>query len=83
MSQSKTASFVECLLNNISGIGVGWATSVLVFPLFGISISSSQNLRLTIIFTTVSMVRSYFWRRFFTRIQIGSQKQTLSEVLPC
>jgi hypothetical protein len=29
------------------------------------------------------MVRSYFWRRVFTRIQVRSQKQHLTEVLPC
>lgn len=83
MSQSKTTSFVECALNNISGIVIGWVTSIVVFPLFGLSISTSQNLRLTIIFTVVSMVRSYFWRRFFTLIQVGSQNQTLTKVLPC
>lgn len=71
MSQSKIASLVECTLNNISGIGVGWATSVVVFPPFGVSISTGQNFWLTIIFTAVSMVRSYFWRRLFTRIQMG------------
>jgi len=83
MSQSKTASFVECALNNISGIGVGWATSVVVFPLFGISISTSQNLRLTIIFTAVSMIRSYFWRRLFTKIQSVPQNQSIAAILQC
>lgn len=72
MSQSKTASFVECSLNNISGIGVGWMTSVVVFPLFGVTVSTRQNFWLTIIFTAVSMVRSYFWRRLFTRMQPGT-----------
>lgn len=83
MTQSKTASLIECALNNISGIGVGWATSVVVFPLFSISISTSQNLWLTIIFTAVSMIRSYFWRRLFTKIQSVSQNQSLTEILPC
>ena len=67
MSQSRTASFVECLLNNLSGIGISWMASLVVFPLFGISISAAENFWLTIIFTAVSMVWGYCWRRLFTR----------------
>lgn len=36
-------------------------------PLFGYEITLTQNLGLTSIFTAVSIVRSYMWRRFFAR----------------
>ena len=81
MSQSRIASFVECLLNNLSGIGISWMTSIVVFPLFDISISTADNFWLTIIFTAVSMVWSYCWRRLFARLQLGAQKQILAEVM--
>ncbi len=71
MSQSRMESLVECTINNLSGIAVGWITSIMVFPLFGVTISIGQNFWLTIIFTVVSMARSYFWRRLFTRLQSG------------
>ena len=63
--QTKHMSVLESLLNVAIGYGVALATQLLVFPLFGIHISLSQNIGIGVIFTAVSIVRSYIVRRFF------------------
>ena len=68
MQQTKAVSFIESCLN----IGSGFILSMIIWqaiagPLFGYEITLTQNLGLTSIFTVVSIVRSYLWRRFFAR----------------
>jgi len=56
-------SAVEAAANVAVGYGVGIATQVAVFPLFGIAASLGDNLAIGGIFTVVSIVRSYVLRR--------------------
>lgn len=68
MRQSRKESAVEAILN----VGSGFVTAFLVWqliaaPLWGYEITLLDNLGLTTIFTVVSVVRSYIWRRFFER----------------
>ena len=65
--QSRTMSLVEALANVLVGYGVAFATQVMVFPLFGLHASLDQNLAIGLIFTIVSLVRSYILRRVFNR----------------
>lgn len=64
MKQSKLESSIEISANYISGFLIAWATwSWIAAPLYdnyGIS-----GFTITVIFTIVSVIRSYFWRRFF------------------
>jgi len=63
MTQSRRMSAVEAAANVAVGYGVGIATQVAVFPLFGIAASLGDNLAIGGIFTVVSIVRSYVLRR--------------------
>jgi hypothetical protein len=60
-------SFVESGVN----IGVGILTSMVanacVFPLLDIHINLSTNVQLTLIYTGISLARSYTLRRLFNR----------------
>ena len=66
-AQSRRASLVETLANVGSGMLISWAISLLVYPLFGFAVGGGQALALTLIFTVVSVARSYAWRRAFER----------------
>ena len=46
---------------------VAVATQVVVFPILGLQASLRQNLKLVLVFTGVSIVRSYLLRRLFER----------------
>jgi hypothetical protein len=64
-SQSKKASTVEVLLNTFIGFTISMAANHIVLPWFGYSPSISDSFLITVCFTLISIVRSYFIRRFF------------------
>lgn len=70
MSQSKTQSFIESLLN----IGVGYVIAVsaqmIIFPMFGMIVPLADNLLIGLMFTVVSLVRSYYLRRLFNKLSV-------------
>lgn len=67
--QSRKQSLLEALLNTASGFLTSLLTQWLVFPWFNLHPSLRDNFALTAIFTIVSIVRSYVWRRLFNRLQ--------------
>lgn len=67
MSQSRKHSMLEALVNVLIGYGIALAAQMLIFPLFGIHISLQDNIVIGLLFTVVSIVRSYALRRLFNR----------------
>lgn len=65
MNQSRKMSLVESLTNVLVGYGVAVATQWAVFPLFGLHTTLHENLVIGLIFTVVSIIRSYVLRRAF------------------
>lgn len=65
MNQSRLMSLVESLTNVLVGYGVAVATQWAVFPLFGLHTTLHENLVIGLIFTVVSIIRSYVLRRAF------------------
>ena len=67
--QSRKHSLLEALLNTASGFITSLITQWLVFPWFNFTPSLRENITITAIFTIVSIVRSYAWRRLFNHLQ--------------
>ena len=65
--QSRKGSAIESIVNVLVGYGVAVGTQIAVFPLFGVEASLGENLGIGLVFTGVSLVRSYMLRRFFNR----------------
>ena len=63
-------SLVEAIANVAVGYGVAVVTQLLVFPLFGLTATVAENLALGVIFTAVSLVRSFDLRPVFEAICI-------------
>jgi len=63
--QSRYQSFIEALLNTLIGYVVALTSQLLIFPLFGIKVSFTENLLIGGYFTLISIVRSYAIRRWF------------------
>jgi len=76
MKQSRVMSLVEAVANVVVGYGVAVATQILVFPVFGLQTTLAQNLKLGLVFTVVSIARSFTLRRVFEaiRVRIGKPK---------
>lgn len=68
MSQSRRLSAVEAVANVAIGYGAALCAQIVVFPLFGMTVSLGDNLAIGAIFTAVSLVRSYAVRRLFNAI---------------
>ena len=69
MKQSRWMSLLEAVTNVMVGYGVAVATQVMVFPLFGFDITAGQAVNVGLIFTAISLARSYVLRRIFNKIR--------------
>lgn len=69
MSQTRFGSALESLANIVIGFAINWVANLLVFPLFGFDITPAQAFHVGLIFTAISLVRSYVLRRVFNRIR--------------
>lgn len=65
MAQTKLASAAESVANVAVGYSVAMFTQAAVFPLFGFYASTAQHAGIALIFTVVSLARSYALRRLF------------------
>lgn len=81
--QLKRHSFMEAVLNVSSGMFIAFGLSQLaaayeaeiqqyIWKDFIWKLSTGSNLIMTAVFTGVSIVRGYVWRRIFNRIQIAN-----------
>ena len=80
MKQSRLMSLVESLANVLVGYGVAVATQMLVFPLFGLAVTVTENLLIGLIFTAVSIVRSYALRRGFEALRVRQSARASSTI---
>jgi len=62
-------SIAEALANVVVGYGLAVATQIVVFPAFGFHPSVTQNLRVGLVFTVLSLARGYALRRLFERLR--------------
>jgi len=80
MKQSRLMSLVESLVNVLVGYGVAVATQMAVFPLFGLALTVTENLLIGLIFTVVSIVRSYALRRGFEALRVRQSAMASSTI---
>ncbi len=67
LMQTRLQSLVEAWTNVVIGYFLALIAQMIVFPLYDIEVTVSQNLQIGLIFTAVSIARSYFLRRVFNR----------------
>jgi hypothetical protein len=84
MKQSRLMSLAESLANVLVGYGLAVATQILIFPLFGLVVTITENLQIGLVFTGVSIVRSYALRRGFEtlRVRQGAQRMATDAANP-
>jgi len=67
MSQSKFSSLIESATNILIGYWCAVVAQLIVFPIMGIDVSLEKNLMIGLVFTLISLLRSYVIRRVFNR----------------
>jgi hypothetical protein len=70
--QTRMGSFVEAWLNVAVGFGVSFIANLVVLPLFGFYVTASDAFGIGVIFTVISLARSYIIRRFFNGLRFGN-----------
>lgn len=67
VSQSRLESIIEQAVNTVSGFLLAWLAWQFLIPVLipGLQPSPGQSAAVIWIFTVISIVRGYFWRRFF------------------
>lgn len=66
--QTKFHSAIETILNTVIGYIVAIISQLIIFPMFGMYISFTSNLKIALYFSIISIARSYILRRVFNRI---------------
>lgn len=69
--QRKSHSFLETFLGTFIGFFISLIAQRNIFPLYGIHISTSQDMQIVLIFTGISIARGYIVRRFFNKLHIN------------
>lgn len=72
--QSRRHSFLEAWINILIGFTINYVANLCIFPLFGFHISLVANLWMGVIYTGISLVRSYWVRRYFNAWMIQQLK---------
>ena len=79
--QTKTWSLIEASLNALIGVGIALTTQAILFPLLGIPIDMQTNVIIVAVLTVVSIIRSFYIRRFFNWIYVkGHDVRTVAYI---
>lgn len=75
VTQSRRSSAAEAIISVSTGFAVSLAASPIVYPLFGHAFTLTQNIGITLVFTALSLLRSYLVRRLF--VWLDRQKEQI------
>lgn len=67
--QTRLGSFIEASANITVGFGINFAANLVVLPWFGFPVSTGQALGIGVVFTAISLARSYVLRRWFNGLR--------------
>lgn len=74
MRQTHLGSFIEANANIAAGFGINLVANLAVLPVFGFHVTLHDAVWIGVIFTGISLVRSYLLRRLFNRLKWGHHK---------
>ncbi|MCX7313671.1 MAG: hypothetical protein NTV56_18580 [Alphaproteobacteria bacterium] len=80
MKQSRRMSVVESLANVAVGYAIAVLTQIAVFPIFGLRASLADNLIIGMVFTIVSIVRSFVLRRVFEEVRVRAERKSAARL---
>lgn len=72
MTQTRIGSFVEAAANIAVGFAINWYANMIVLPWFGYDVTAGDAFGIGLVFTAISLVRSYVLRRWFNGLRFGN-----------
>jgi hypothetical protein len=74
VSQTKLGSFVEAWANIAIGFSINYVANLVILPMFGFaSLTPGKNFAIGVLYTGISLVRSFVLRRYFNGIRFGNR----------
>lgn len=70
--QTRLGSFIEASANIAVGFGINFAANLVVLPWFGFQVTAGQAFGIGVVFTAISLARSYALRRWFNGLRFGN-----------
>ena len=67
--QTRLMSLVETMTNILVGLVISFLSQIVIFKVYNVSLSTQQNVEITLYFTAISIARSYCLRRVFNSIR--------------
>lgn len=65
MNQTRLESALEVSVSIATGFAINFVASIFIYPAFGATFTWADYGWISVLFTVISVVRSYVWRRFF------------------
>ena len=65
MTQTRIGSLIEAFVNVLIGFGINFTANLIILPMFGYTPSLWDNFQIGLLYTVVSIARSYIIRRWF------------------
>ena len=69
--QSRVASAAEAVANILVGFGINLSANLIVLPMFGFDVTLGDAFGIGLVFTVISLARSYALRRWFNGLKFG------------
>jgi hypothetical protein len=75
MSQTKLGSISEAWANIAVGFTINYIANLIILPLFGFhTLTMWKNFEIGLLYTVISLARSYALRRWFNGLKFGNTK---------
>ena len=78
MNQTRLGSFIEACINVAIGYVINFTANLLILPLIGFHITVGQNQFIGLLYTVISVCRSYVIRRWFNA-RLHSAAESLAQ----
>lgn len=76
MSQTRLGSFAEAWANIGVGFGINYVANLAILPAFGYDVTAGDAFLIGVVFTAISLIRSYVLRRWFNGLKFGNKERT-------
>ncbi len=67
MTKTNSRNFFETMIDVGSGLVLSTLIQLYIFPFFDLHPTILESLHIAVIFTVISMLRSWFWRTIFNK----------------
>ena len=80
MSQTRLGSFIETLVNIAIGFTINWIANIFILPMYGFNVTGGQAFSMGLMFTVISVIRSYSVRRWFNSYIVKASTVIAKEI---